>query len=74
LAVNDLTQVKINLVCSNLDPGTKAEAILRDRSRILDSKVSRALSGSGEYTFAMAKSQKKLGAWMVEGMAHNVAR
>lgn len=36
IAVNELSQVKINIVYSNLDPGTKAEATLRDSSGLLD--------------------------------------
>jgi hypothetical protein len=66
IAVGEESLVKVHTVYSNLAAGTKIEATLRDQSGLLASRLSRALSGSGELTFSMTIKPKKVGAWTIE--------
>ena len=73
IAVGEESLVKVHTVYSNLAAGTKVEATLRDQSGLLDSGLSRALSGSGEVTFSMTIKPKKAGAWVVEAVLATVS-
>jgi hypothetical protein len=73
IAVGEESLVKVHTVYSNLAAGTKIEATLRDQSGLLASRLSRALSGSGELTFDMTIKPKKTGAWVVEAALATVS-
>jgi hypothetical protein len=73
IAVGEESLVKVHTVYSNLAAGTKIEAKLRDQSGIIASRLSRALSGSGELTFSMTIKPKKAGAWVVEAALATVS-
>ena len=73
IAVGEESLVKVHTVYSNLAAGTKIEATLRDQSGLLDSGVSRDLSGSGDLTFGMTIKPKKAGAWVVEAALATVS-
>jgi len=73
IAVGEESLVKVHTVYSNLAAGTKMEVTLRDQSGLLASRLSRALSGSGELTFGMTIKPKKTGAWVVEAALATVS-
>lgn len=73
IAVGEESLVKVHASYSNLDAGTKIEATLRDQSGILDSGLSRALSGSGEVTFRMTITPNQAGAWDVDAALATVS-
>ncbi|VVB70984.1 Uncharacterised protein [uncultured archaeon] len=73
IAVGEESLVKVNIAYSNLAAGTKIEATLRDQSGLLASRLSRALSGSGELTFSMTIKPRKAGTWMVEAALATVS-
>lgn len=66
IAVGEESLVKVHASYSNLDPGTKIEATLRDQSGLLDSGLSRPLSGSGEVAFRMTVTPNRPGFWTIE--------
>lgn len=73
IAVGEESLVKVHTVYSNLAAGTKIEATLRDQSGIIASRLSRALSGSGELTFSMTVTPRRAGAWLIEAALGTVA-
>ena len=73
IAVGEESLVKVHAAYSNLDAGTKIEATIRDSSGILDSGLSRKLSGSGEVTFTMSITPRKAGFWDLEAALATVS-
>jgi hypothetical protein len=73
IAVGEKTLVKVHTNYSNMDAGTKIEATLRDKSGILDSGLSRKLSGNGEVTFVMKPIPKEAGPWKLEVVLQTVS-
>jgi len=73
IAVGEESQVKVHAVYSNLAAGTKVEATIRDRSGILDSGLSRRLSGSGDVTFIMNIKPRNAGFWDLEAALATVS-
>ncbi|MDD1762479.1 MAG: hypothetical protein LUQ59_09615 [Methanothrix sp.] len=66
IAVGEESLVKVHATYSHLAEGTKIEATLRDRSGILDTGLSRKLSGAGEVTFSMLAAPRTAGFWDLE--------
>lgn len=66
IAVGEETLIKVHAAYTRVAAGTKIEATLRDASCILDSGLSRGLSGSGEVTFNMKAAPRAAGAWDLE--------
>jgi len=73
IAVGEESQVKVHTVYSNLAAGTKVEATIRDKSGILDSGLSRKLSGSGDVTFIMSIKPRNAGFWDLEAALATVS-
>lgn len=73
IAVGEESQVKVHTAYSNLAAGTKVEATIRDRSGILDSGLSRKLSGSGDATFIMSIKPRNAGFWDLEAALATVS-
>jgi hypothetical protein len=73
IAVGEQSLVRVHTTYSNLEEGTKIEAILRDQSGILASRVSRALSGSGDVTFEMTIKPRNAGTWKIEATLGTVS-
>jgi hypothetical protein len=73
IAVGEESQVKVHATYSHLAAGTKVEATIRDRSGILDSGLSRKLSGSGDVTFTMSIKPQNAGFWDLEAALATVS-
>jgi hypothetical protein len=66
IAKGEETLVRVHTTYSNLEAGTKIEAVMRDQSGILASRVSPNLSGSGNIAFDMTIKPKKTGYWNID--------
>jgi len=74
IAIGEESLVKVHTKFSNLDAGTKIEATLRDQSGILDSGLSKSLSGNGKLSFGgLTIKPTKAGAWVVEAAVQTVS-
>ncbi len=73
IAVGEKSLVKVHAAYSNLAAGTKIEATIRDGSGILDSGLSRKLSGSGEVIFTMRITPRNAGFWDLEAALATVS-
>jgi hypothetical protein len=73
IAVGEKSLVRVHAAYSNLQAGTKIEATIRDGSGILDSGLSRTLSGSGEVTFSMSITPRNPGFWDLEAALATVS-
>lgn len=73
IAVGEESLVRVHTAYSNLAKGTKIEATLRDQSGLLASRVSRALSGSGQRTFSMIIKPNRAGDWHIDATLATVS-